>query len=59
MAQIIKLGTERKKRARVEKERTAQSNRVKFGRTGSQKKLEKTKTKKAKAFLDAHKISKD
>ncbi len=56
MPSIIKLGAERKKRARTEKELTAQNNRVKFGRSGAQKKLAKAKKRQAEVFLDNHKI---
>lgn len=57
MTKIIGLGAERKKRARAEKEKTAQNNRVKFGRTGAQKKIADAKNQRAKAFVDAHKIT--
>lgn len=56
MAEIIGLGKIRKIRARAEKEKTAQNNRVKFGRTKLEKNLNKARQAQAKHLLDGHKL---
>ncbi len=56
MAEIIGLGKIRKIRARAEKEKTAQNNRVKFGQTKLEKNLNKTRQTQAKHLLDGHKL---
>lgn len=54
MTEIINLNKKRKAKARVEKEKTAANNRVKFGRTKAEKQLEKAKTELAKRHIDGH-----
>ena len=55
MGEIIKFNQKRKEMARAEKEKKASENRVKFGRTKEEKKLEKSKADKAERHLDGHK----
>ena len=55
MGEIIKFNQKRKEMARAEKEKKASENRVKFGRTKGEKKLEKAKVDKAERHLDGHK----
>lgn len=54
MTEIINLNKKRKAKARVEKEKTAANNRVKFGRTKEEKKLEKAKAELAKRHIQGH-----
>ena len=58
---IVDFGTERKnlkqkakQDARAEKDRKAEENRVRFGRTGAQKKREKEQIARRKALLEGH-----
>lgn len=58
MTDIINLNRQRKAKARIEKEKTASQNRVKFGRTKAQKKLEQRESEKAGRHLAGHKRDK-
>lgn len=55
MTEVINLNHKRKAKARTEKEKQASQNRVKFGRTKEEKKLEKLKAEKAERHLQGHK----
>lgn len=56
MAEIINLNKKRKVKNRLEKEKKASANRLKFGRTKEEKLLEKQNNDREKRFLDGHKI---
>lgn len=55
MGDLVNLRTVRKRKARDEKSATAAENRVLFGRTKSEKALQRAETEKAGARLDGHK----
>jgi hypothetical protein len=55
MAEIISLSKTRKAKARSEKEATAEANRIKFGRTKAEKKLNEAEKRLADRQIDAHK----
>jgi hypothetical protein len=55
MAEVVNLRSFRKRKAREEKEASAQVNRAAFGRTKSEKELSKAKLALEKAALDKHK----
>lgn len=52
---VVNLNQARKAKARAEKRARADENAVKFGRTKSEKKIEKAEADKAKRDLDGHK----
>ena len=54
MSEIVNLNKARKARARADKKARAGANAVKFGRTKTEKSLDKAKAKKARTDLDAH-----
>ncbi|MBD8554791.1 DUF4169 family protein [Rhizobium sp. CFBP 8762] len=54
---VVNLRQFRKKQARSEKEKTADQNRLTFGRTKAEKSLTKALNEKAKSFLDQGKLS--
>ncbi|SNY94348.1 protein of unknown function [Cohaesibacter sp. ES.047] len=56
MADIINLRQARKNKARVDKERKAESNRALFGRTKAEKHQHKHDTEKLQQHLDGHKL---
>lgn len=55
MSNIVNLNRFRKKKARAEKEKRADQNRVKHGRRKDDVVMEETEQKKRKEFLDGHK----
>ena len=55
MAEVVNLRQARKRKARDEKEAAAQVNRAAFGRTKSEKELNKAKLALEKKALDEHK----
>lgn len=55
MAEIINLRQTRKTRARAEKERAADANRARFGRTKSERELSEKQTELEAIRLDLHK----
>jgi hypothetical protein len=57
-AEIINLRQARKGKARSEKERAAEQNRISFGRTKQEKTLTKALNAKAASKLDAGKLEK-
>ncbi|MBI1276226.1 DUF4169 family protein [bacterium] len=59
MSDIINLKQRRKAKARVEKEKKAAENRVKFGRTKAEKQKEKRLDTQAKQKLESHKRETD
>ena len=57
MSTVTNLNKFRKRRARAEKQRQAQENRVRFGRTKDEKKLAAIEKDKAAGQLDNHRLS--
>ena len=55
MADIINLRQARKAKARVEKEKTADANRLAFGRTKAEKQVTKLEKRRVDKALEAHK----
>ncbi|NGN40953.1 DUF4169 family protein [Mesorhizobium sp. CGMCC 1.15528] len=55
MAEIVNLRQARKHKARADKERAAEQNRVLHGRTKSEKTEAKQSSEKAVRFIDGHK----
>ena len=55
MAEVVNLRQARKRKTRDEKEAVAQVNRAAFGRTKSEKELNKAKLALEKKALDEHK----
>jgi Domain of unknown function (DUF4169) len=51
-AEIVNLRHARKQKARIEKERLAQENRLQFGRTKAEKQLSKASTELERRRLD-------
>ncbi|MDR3502806.1 MAG: DUF4169 family protein [Legionella sp.] len=56
MAEIINLNKKRKAKARVEKEKKASENRIKFGRTKKEKQIAKQENERHERHLDGHKL---
>ncbi|MCH2547105.1 MAG: DUF4169 family protein [Alphaproteobacteria bacterium] len=59
MAEVINLNQTRKKKARVEKEKTAAENRRIHGRTKQEKQQAKRDTERVQKHLDSHILDKD
>jgi len=59
MTQPINLRQFRKKKAREDKARQAETNRVQFGTPKAQRELEKAREAKRKAALESHKRETD
>jgi hypothetical protein len=59
MNNVINLNRFRKKKARAEKEKQAEENRVKYGRRKDDVAMETAEAKKQDAFLDGHKKDDD
>lgn len=55
MAEILSLSKARKAKARIEKEATAEANRLKFGRTKAEKLKDAAEKAKADRLIDGHK----
>ena len=51
---IVNLNKARKEKARAERKARADANAAKFGRTKTEKALDRAKADKARADLDAH-----
>ncbi|MBN9231585.1 MAG: DUF4169 domain-containing protein [Legionella sp. 40-6] len=58
MAEIINLNKKRKAKKRIEKEKTAIENRIKFGRSKKEKQNAQKITDHEEQFLDGHKLEK-
>jgi len=54
LSEIVSLSRFRKKKARAEKEKRAQENRVKFGRAKAEKKKTGAERSKLKRHVDQH-----
>jgi hypothetical protein len=59
MGEIINLNRARKAKARAEATKAADARRADHARTKAQKKLDRARTEKSKADLDAHKLDRD
>ncbi len=59
MADIVNLRQARKRKARDEKEKTAEANRIAFGRTKAEKQGTRLENTRAEKVLDAHKRGED
>ncbi|TAL64881.1 MAG: GNAT family N-acetyltransferase [Legionella sp.] len=59
MADIINLNKKRKAKQRLEKEKQASENRIKFGRTKKEKLLAKQENERNQRHLDGHQLEKD
>lgn len=58
MVEIINLNKRRKTKIRLEKEKKASENRVKFGRTKKEKQIEKQDNERNERHLEGHKLEK-
>ncbi|MDR3442393.1 MAG: DUF4169 family protein [Legionella sp.] len=56
MADVINLNKKRKAKNRLEKEKKASENRIKFGRTKKEKQLAKQENERIERHLDGHKL---
>ena len=59
MAEIINLRRARKQKARVEAEKTAEQNRISFGRTKAERSLTEAERDKAARHVDGHRLERD
>ena len=59
MAEIINLRQVRKQKARAQAEKTAEQNRIAFGRTKAERKLTEAERDKAARHIDGHKLDRD
>ena len=59
MAEIINLRRARKQRARVEADKTAEQNRISFGRTKAERSLTEAEREMAARRIDGHKLTRD
>ena len=59
MDNVINLRQQRKAKKRGEKEKTAEQNRLKYGRTKQEKQKEKSESARARKHIDGHKREKD
>ncbi|KTD00237.1 DUF4169 family protein [Fluoribacter gormanii] len=59
MVEIINLNKKRKAKIRLEKEKKASENRIKFGRTKKEKQIEKLENERNERHLDGHKLEKE
>jgi hypothetical protein len=58
MVNVINLNKKRKTKNRLEKEKKASENRIKFGRTKQEKQIEKQENERHERHLDGHKLEK-
>ncbi|KTD70754.1 MULTISPECIES: DUF4169 family protein [Legionella] len=58
MVDIINLNKKRKAKTRLEKEKKASENRIKFGRTKKEKQIAKKENERDERHLDGHKLEK-
>lgn len=59
MAEIINLRQARKQKVRAEAAKTAEQNRISFGRTKTERKLTEAERDKAARHIDGHKLDRD
>ncbi|KTC79427.1 DUF4169 family protein [Legionella cherrii] len=58
MVDIINFNKKRKAKIRLEKDKKATENRIKFGRTKKEKQIEKQENERQERYLDAHHLEK-
>ncbi|MTI45401.1 uncharacterized protein DUF4169 [Roseibium hamelinense] len=58
-AEVINLRQVRKRKAKAEKEKSAEQNRLAFGRSKSEKDASRTAREKLKGHVDQHRIDHD
>ncbi|KTD11063.1 hypothetical protein Lgra_2029 [Legionella gratiana] len=58
MADIINLNKKRKAKNRLEKEKKASENRIRFGRTKKEKQIAKQDNERNERYLNGHKLEK-
>lgn len=58
MVDIINLNKVRKAKTRLEKEKKASENRIKFGRTKKEKQIAKKENERNERYLDNHRLEK-
>lgn len=58
MVDIINLNKKRKSKIRSEKEKKTSENRIKFGRTKKEKRIDEQSNKNHERYLDGHKLEK-
>jgi hypothetical protein len=56
MAEVINLNRKRKAKSRIENEKKASQNRIKYGRTKQEKTIEKRNAKRVESHLEGHKL---
>ncbi|GGA97559.1 hypothetical protein GCM10011491_27290 [Brucella endophytica] len=56
MSDVVNLRQFRKRKERAEKEQVAAENRIRYGRTGAEKKFEREKAREAAEFLDRNRL---
>ena len=59
MGEIVNLRQFRKQKARAEAEKTAEQNRVSFGRTKAERELTEAERDKAARHVDGHRLDRD
>jgi len=59
MGEIVNLRQFRKQKARAEAEKTAEQNRVSFGRTKAERELTDAERDKAARHVDGHRLDRD
>ncbi len=59
MGEIVNLNRARKARDKVEARRTAEANRLTFGRTHAERQAEQTRRDRDAAHLDGHRLDDD
>lgn len=59
MGDLINFNKKRKAKIRLDKEKKASENRIKFGRTKKEKQIEKQDKERSERFLDGHQLEKE
>ena len=59
MAEVVNLRRARKQKARAEKEKDAEVNRIRFGTPKSQEKVNSARSEKERADLEGKKLDRD
>jgi hypothetical protein len=59
MAKVVNLNRYRKKRVRDERQKTAEANRVKYGRTKGERMKDQVERERTRAEIDAKRLESD
>ncbi|MEZ2406497.1 DUF4169 family protein [Bosea sp. RCC_152_1] len=59
MAEIVNLRRFRKQKAREDAEKTAEQNRIGFGRSKAERSLSEAEREKARRHVEGHRLSRD